>query len=131
MGSRSRPELPGPRGGSRSRRRVPGEDERSLLDTIAAGELDDHLDALAAAVHARSRLVHTVRSATALATLCVGDLVRINERVSPRYLTGLHGTVVALDGEAATVRLAHPVGRFDTGRVRCPPLALDKFAPAA
>jgi hypothetical protein len=114
-----------------TRRRAPGEDERSLLDAIAGGELDDHLDALAAAVHARSRLLHTVRSATVLATLCVGDLVRINERVSPRYLTGLHGIVVALDGEAATVRLEQPVGRFDSGRVRCPPLALDKLVPAA
>jgi len=118
---------------SRSRRhthrRAPGAGERSLLDAIAAGELDDHLHALAAAVHARSRLVHTVRSATALATLCVGDLVRLNERVSPRYLTGLHGAIVALDGEAAIVHLEHPVGRFDTGRVRCPPLALDKLAP--
>jgi hypothetical protein len=120
MGSHSR---------SHTRRRTPGEAERSLLDAIAAGELDAHLDALAAAVDARRRLLHTVRSATALATLCVGDRVRINERVSPRYLIGLHGAVVALDGEAATVHLEHPVGRFDTGRVRCPPLALDKLAP--
>jgi hypothetical protein len=122
MGSRSR---------HHTRRRAPGENERSLLDAIAAGELDDHLEALAAAVHARSALLHTVRSATVLATLCVGDLVRINERVSPRYLAGLYGAVVALDSGAATVRLEHPVGRFESGRVRCPPLALDKLAPAA
>jgi hypothetical protein len=53
---------------------------------IAAGELDDHLGALAAAVEARRRLLLTVRSATALATLCVGDVVRITEKVSPRYI---------------------------------------------
>ncbi len=105
--------------------------ERSLLDAIAAGELDDHLGALAAAVHARRQLLLTVRSATALATLCVGDLVRINDRVSPRYLAGLHGTVVGVDGAAATVRLEHPVGRFDSGQVRCPPLALDKLGRVA
>jgi hypothetical protein len=111
----------------RSRRVAPGEDERSLLDAIAAGELDDHLCALAAAVEARRMLLLTVRSATALATLCVGDVVRITEQVSPRYLVGLHGTVVGLDDGGATVRLEHPVGRFANGRVRCPPLTLEKL----
>lgn len=109
---------------------VDGAAERSLLDAIAAGDLDDHLGALAAAVHARRQLLHTVDSATALARLCVGDLVRVNERVSPRYLAGHHGTVVDLDDVAATVRLDQPIGRFESGRVRCPPLALDKVAPA-
>lgn len=102
--------------------------ERSLLDAIADGRLDNHLTALADAVHARQHLLHTVRSATALATLCVGDPVRINHTASPRYLHGIHGTIVDLDDEAATVRLRRPVGRFHSGQIRCPPLALDKLA---
>ena len=105
--------------------------ERSLLDAIADGELDDHLTALAEAVDARRQLLHTVRSATALATLCVGDQVRINHAVSPRYLAGMHGTVVEIDAHAATVRLPRPVGRFSTGEVRCPPLALERLTAAA
>jgi hypothetical protein len=28
----------------------------------------------------------------------------------------------------ATVRLEHPVGRFANGRVRCPPLTLEKLS---
>jgi hypothetical protein len=102
--------------------------QRSLLDAIADGELDDHLIAIADAIAARQQLLHTVRSASALAMLCVGDRVRINERVSPRYLIGQLGTVVDVDDRAATVRLPGPIGRFDTGRVRCPALALDKLA---
>lgn len=105
--------------------------ERSLLDAIADGDLDDHLTALAEAVDARRRLLHTVRSATALAILCVGDEVRINQAVSPRYLAGLQGTVIDVDDHTATVRLPGPVGRFSTGQVRCPPLALDKIAGIA
>src|SRR4051812_14680507 len=105
--------------------------ERSLLDTIAAGELDDHLDALAAAVGARQELLHTVRSATRLMSLCEGDLVRINQRISPRYLAGAYGTVVDVDHAAATIQLARPLGRFESGRVRVPALALDKLSPAA
>lgn len=116
---------------SRRRLALAQEDaERSLLEAIAAGDLDHHLGALAAAIHARRQLLHTVDSVAALARLCVGDLVRINESVSPRYLAGRHGTIVALDEAAATVRLDQPIGRFESGRVRCPPLALDKLTAA-
>ena len=103
--------------------------ERSLLDAIAGGELDDHLGALAAAIDARRHLLHTIDSSHALATLCVGDRVRINDRISPRYLAGLEGTVAEVDDHAATVRLDLPIGRFTTGRVRCPPLVLVKLVP--
>ena len=94
--------------------------ERSLLDAIAEGELDDHLGAIAAAVDARRRLLHTIDSSHMLATLCTGDRVRIGQRVSPRYLAGLDGTIVELEDRAATVRLDFPVGRFESGRVRSP-----------
>jgi hypothetical protein len=103
--------------------------ERSLLDAIAAGDLDDHLDALAAAIAARRELLHTVRSATRLMSLCEGDVVRINQRISPRYLAGLYGTVIDVDHAAATIQLQRPVGRFASGRVRVPPLALDTLSP--
>lgn len=103
--------------------------ERSLLDTIAAGELDDHLTALAQAVEARRALLYTIRSAGALAALCPGDLVRFTHAISPRYLAGRHATVVDVDvdGSSATVRLDQPVGRFADGHVRCPPLALERL----
>jgi hypothetical protein len=121
--------------GKRTRRRHQTENaldpERSLLDAIADGDLDDHLTAVADAVHARQSLLRTVRSATALATLCIGDQVRINHLVSPRYLIGLHGTVVDVDDHAATIRLPRPVGRFHSGQVRCPALALEKLAGAS
>jgi len=100
--------------------------ERSLLDAIAEGELDDHLGAIAAALEARRRLLHTIDSSHMLAALCVGDRVRIGQRVSPRYLAGLDGTIVEIDDRSATVHLDYPIGRFESGRVRCPPLALEK-----
>jgi hypothetical protein len=110
---------------------APADPERSLLEAIAAGELDEHLSALADAVHARHHLVHTVRSALALAALCIGDDVRINHTISPRYLHGLRGRIVEIDDERATVCLHRPVGRFHTGEIRCPPLTLDKLAKAS
>ena len=102
--------------------------DRSLLEAIADGDLDDHLGALAAAIEARRRLLHTIDSSHALATLCVGDRVRITDEISPRYLAGLDATVIELDDHAATIRLALPIGRFKSGRVRCPPLALEKVS---
>ena len=68
--------------------------ERSLLDAIAAGELDDHprcacrCDERAAAAAARRAF------GDGLMSLCEGDIVRINERISPRYLAGLLATVL-------------------------------------
>ncbi len=104
----------------------PAEDpERLLLDAIANGELDEHLAALADAIHARRELLHAVRSAAALAELCVGDAVRINRHIRPRYLCHEHGVIVDLDDHWVTVRLLRPVGRFRGGEIHCPPLALD------
>src|SRR4051794_6480938 len=108
-------------------RSSPVDAQRALLSAIAGGELDDHLGALAAAIDARRHLLHTVDSSNRLATLRVGDRVRINDRVSPRYLAGLDATVIEIDDHAAMIRLEFPVGRFKSGRVRCPPLTLEKL----
>lgn len=109
----------------------PGEPERLLLDQIASGALDPHLTAIAQAIRARSELLQTIASAKALAELCVGDRVRINDRATPRYLHGVSGTVVALDDCGATVCVHRPVGRFKSGEIRCPPLVLDRLPRAA
>ena len=75
--------------------------EGQLLDAIASGDLDDHLVAIADAVHARRELVHTVRSATAIAQLCIGDTVMFNGNVRPRYLQSRAGRSFRL-GESST-----------------------------
>lgn len=122
--------------GKRSRRPRPasgpqpaGDPDRLLLDVIADGELDHSLHAIADAVNARRHLLHTVKAATALAQLCVGDEVCINHTVSPKYLHGVLGRVIDLDDDSATVCLHRPVGRFTSGHIRCPPLALDRLHP--
>jgi hypothetical protein len=101
----------------------------SLLAAIAAGKLDPHLPALARAIDARLHLLHTIESIDALAGLVVGDHVRINHHARPRYLEGLHATVIDLDDRAATISLQRPIGRFASGKIRCPPLVLDRLGP--
>ena len=107
------------------------EAERLLLDAIADGELDHSLHAVADAVHARLALLQTVKAASALAHLNVGDVVRFTDKVRPRYLSGAQGNIVAVDERDATVLLSRPIGRFSSGQIRCSPLALERIAPAA
>jgi hypothetical protein len=76
-------------------------------------------------------LLHTVNSQKALAMLSVGDRVRINHHASPRYVHGLHGIVTALDDHTALVCVHRPIGRFNSGEIRWPPLMLDRLNPAA
>lgn len=100
--------------------------ERQLLDAIASGALDQHLVAIADAIGARRELLRTVRSATAIAQLCVGDTVMFNTSIRPRYLRHEPAVITELDDHWVTVRLWRPVGRFRDGTIRCPPLALQK-----
>ena len=101
--------------------------ERQLLDAIVAGDLDAHLVAIADAIHARRDLLRTVAAATSLAQLCVGDDIAFNQKVRPRYLTHEGATVLEVDDRSVVVRLWRPVGRFQDGVVRCPPLAVRKL----
>lgn len=140
MGKRSRrrvqPQLPPPPPPPAARPTPPptapaaAEPERLLLEAIAAGELDAHLTAIGDAVGARMHLLHTVKHANALAQLCVGDEVRINDTVKPRYLHGLQGRIIDIQGHDVTVCMHHPVGRFTSGQVRCSALALERLSPA-
>jgi hypothetical protein len=102
--------------------------DRQLLEQIAAGELDEHLVAIGDAVNARRELLHTVRSANAMAELCVGDSVMFTSRIRPRYLEHEMAVVEALEDRSVIVRLCRPVGRFRGGTLQCPPLALRRLA---
>jgi hypothetical protein len=110
---------------------LPRAPERMLLQQIADGALDPHLQALAQAIHARRHLLHTVATQTALAQLCVGDEVQIDNTVRPHYLRGLRGNVLEIDDERVTICVHRPVGRFTSGEIRCPPLTLKKLSKAA
>jgi hypothetical protein len=103
------------------------EPDRQLLDAITAGELDEHLVAIADAVHARRQLLHAVRSARAIAELCVGDTVMFTNRIRPRYFEHELAEVTEVDDRTVTVQLWRPVGRFGERELRCPPLALRKL----
>jgi hypothetical protein len=102
---------------------------QAVVEAIARGELDDELAVLGAVINQRVRLLATARSMTTLASLRVGDRVRINHSAKPNYLHGRAGTVTGWAGQNVVVQLDQPVGRFVTGELRCPPLVLEPLAP--
>jgi len=101
----------------------------ALLEGIAAGELDADLPVLAAAINQRLRLLAAAQSAITMVSLRLGDRVRINHSARPLYLHGAAGTVAGWHGQRVVVQLDQPIGRYVTGEVRCPPLALDRLQP--
>jgi hypothetical protein len=102
---------------------------QALVERIRAGELDAELPVLAAAIAERQQLLAAAQALITRASLRVGDRVRINHRARPLYLQGQVGTVAGFYGQSVIVRLDQPVGRFVTGELRCPPLALDRLGP--
>jgi hypothetical protein len=108
---------------------VPPDLVQVVVEAIARGELDDKLGVLGAVINERVRLLATARSMTTLASLRVGDRVRINHHAKPHYLHGQPGTVTGWAGQNVIIQLDQPVGRFTNGELRCPPLILEPLAP--
>ena len=124
MSHRARRRQPRP-----ARPQAPVDLVQAVVEAIARGELDEELGVLGAVINERVRLLATARSMTTLASLRVGDRVRINHRAKPNYLHGRAGTVTGWAGQNVVVQLDQPVGRFTTGELRCPPLVLEPLAP--
>ena len=108
---------------------VPADLVQAVVEAIARGELDDELGVLGAVINERLRLLATARSMTTLASLRIGDRVRINHHAKPNYLHGQPGTVTGWAGQNVIVQLDQPVGRFTSGQLRCPPLILEPLPP--
>src|SRR6266487_4196836 len=102
---------------------------QAVVEAIARGELDDELGVLGAVINQRVRLLATARSIRTLASLRVGDRVRVNHGAKPNYLHGEPGTVTGWAGQNVIVQLDQPIGRFTSGELRCPPLILEPLAP--
>ena len=105
----------------------PTEQPDALIARIEKGELDGELVALHDAITQRLHTLTAIRTANALLTFQVGDRVRLNCAARPNYLHGAPTTVTGLTGQHVIVKLDQPTGRFHTGRLRCPPLILDKL----
>jgi hypothetical protein len=130
MSRRARRPQPKPPARSPAAMTAPVDLVQAVVEAIARGELDEELAVLGAVINQRVRLLATAHSMRTLASLRVGDRVRINHSAKPNYLHGRAGTVSGWAGQNVVVQLDQPVGRFTTGELRCPPLVLEPLAPA-
>jgi hypothetical protein len=84
--ARSWPAVPTAHSRSRPLRPSGSTWSRPWVEAIARGELDQELGVLGAVINQRVRLLATARSMRTLASLRVGDRVRINHRAKRNYL---------------------------------------------
>lgn len=97
----------------------------TLEQLIVDGVFDQRLPALIDAINHRLRAIDDAESVAARQRLHVGDRVRHNDRVKPKYLEGHAGTIHEIHDDYIVVCLDHPIGRFTSGHVRSHPRTLE------
>lgn len=80
----------------------------SLAAEIVMGQHDAHLAQIRDALRARQAALDAAK----LYTFNVGDRVRFNDRISPRYLIGRQGTITAIGAEKVTLDIGIRVGKY-------------------
>ena len=95
-----------------------------IVDRLDDEEFSQLIDYIRYKVKAR----RNEKSAKTLATLKVGDRVRIVGPTKPQYLAGMTGTIEKRRQTKLVVKLsAGPVGKFRDGKVICPASMLEKI----
>lgn len=85
----------------------------SLISDIANGVHDEDLVVISEAIRDRFKVVSMVKSARASFDFASGDMVRFNNRISPKYLQGAEATVVYIGNTGkVSVTMKHPIGKY-------------------
>ena len=103
---------------------VNAEQIQMLLGLIATGGLDNYLPLIQTAISERHEYHYRAQSNQAAAHIDIGDRIQLGHDIRPLYLHGATGTVTGWARQNAIIQLDHPVGRYTTGQISCPPLAL-------
>ncbi len=97
-----------------------------LVARINAGEFDEDLYLLSKALRARWEAVEAAKTLHAMASIQLGDWVRLKDEMKNKRLRGLIGHVVERHEDAITICLGDHVAA-DHRHIRCSPLAVDKL----
>lgn len=102
-----------------------------VIAAIKKGRCDDEIMDIAEAVLTRRKYLQSVQALENLRNLDIGDIVRVNDNVKPRYLAGQQGVVVEMSPRRRNglpmllIELSRgPVGKFRTGKVLFSPSSL-------
>jgi hypothetical protein len=97
-----------------------------LVARISAGEFDEDLYLLWQTLKARSDAVETAKTLHAMASIQLGDWVRLKDEMKNKRLRGQIGHVVERHEDAIVLCLGDHVAA-DHRHIRCSPLAVDKL----
>src|SRR5262245_65118157 len=97
-----------------------------LVARISAGEFDEDLYLLSKALRARWDAVEAAKTLHAMATIQMGDWVRLKDDLKTTRHRGLIGHVVERHEDAIVICLGDHVAA-DHRHIRCSPLAFDKL----
>jgi hypothetical protein len=98
---------------------------QEIVAAILNGEADDGEDAIFSALKQRAKIKAQILGAA----LSIGDKVRFNDRVSPKYLRGVTATVTAKpSGSRVGIEIDNPAlgGRFGGEEIRAYVSTLEK-----
>lgn len=98
-----------------------------LVARINDGEFDQDLYLLSRALRVRWEAVEAAKVVRAMASLQLGDWVRIRDEVKTRRHRGLIGKVVERHDDTVVICLGDQVADADHRHIRCSPLAVDKL----
>ncbi|MDP9072895.1 MAG: hypothetical protein M3N98_01750 [Actinomycetota bacterium] len=107
------------------------DDVARIVSRIAGGDHDDDIDRLIVAINGRVRLLEAMATTRARLRLHIGDRVRLNDNVSPRYLVGQTGDIHEITDDYIVVCLDRPMGRFKSGHIRCAPTGSNRYSKRA
>ena len=77
---------------------------QDVVRMIAAGMLDKELETVAAAVNTRRKFIQDTVGMVNLMTMTPGTRVVLT-KVSPKYLSGMSATVIAVDGDKVKIEI--------------------------
>lgn len=95
----------------------------TLINEIIDGEYDGDFEVIYEAIKSRRR----AQEAGKALTFRVNDKVRFNSHARPKYLKGIEGVVIKVNGASVVVKVGPEAGRFANQEPRCPIAIVDKI----
>lgn len=93
---------------------------KDFVVPLFSGDFDEYLDGMIDSIRYRQKDI-----APKARDFKVGDRVRYNEHVRPKYMAGVEGVIQKINRTKVTVQLDSSQGRF-YGPVNTPPSLLEK-----
>ena len=107
-------------------------DANAFREAIWSGRMDANLEQMKDIIFGRIQVIKEIGHISLFATLSVGDKVKFNSKVHPKYLRGVEGVVDSKKTKKVVIRLNDGpeqrkfIGRF-SNKIVCPVSLLERI----